>query len=84
MFSKIDSWEEEIRKNNTVIFGLEENRNETYSDNGNGDKVFDRNNVLKNLVIFTYQVIRLGKKEASDLFWKNSYRLSESYKYWKA
>jgi len=27
MFSKIDTWEEEIRKNNTVIFGLEENRN---------------------------------------------------------
>jgi len=45
-----------------VIFGLEENRNETYSDNGNGDKVFDRNNVLKNLVIFTYQVIRLAKR----------------------
>jgi hypothetical protein len=46
-FSKIDPWEEEIRKNNTVIFALEENRNETYGDNESGDEVFDRNNVLR-------------------------------------
>ena len=78
IFSKTDSWEEEIRNNNTVIFGLEENRNETYGDIGSGEKVFDRNNVLKNLVITTDQVIRLGKKEANDIFWQNSHRLPES------
>ena len=38
IFSKTDSREEEIRNNNTVIFGLE-NRNKTYSDTGSGDKV---------------------------------------------
>lgn len=61
-----------------MIFGLEENRNETYGDTGSGVKVFDIHSVLKNLVSITDQVIKLGKKEASDIFWKNSHRLSES------
>ena len=51
IFSKIDAWEEEIRKNNIVIFGLEENRNETYGDIGSGDRVLDRNNVPKTLLL---------------------------------
>jgi hypothetical protein len=38
-----------------VIFGLEEKRNETYGDIGSSNKVFDRNNVLKNLATVTGQ-----------------------------